>query len=117
MIKILEEGPDFSKCPGSSVTIRIKAREATENMDENGIKTVWVKPTLNAYASFPRGPRCPLDDEEAERQLKKHPPGTLIDLQTGRVLQSSPTQRQKLIDAVTKAFEKDGKESSKNNPV
>lgn len=117
MIKILEEGPDFTKWPNSSVTIRIKAREATEHMDENGIKTVWVKPTLNAYANFPRGPRIPLDDEEAKSRLKDHPPGTLIDLQTGQVLQSSPQARQKLIDAVTKAFEKDGKESSKNNPV
>lgn len=117
MIKIREEGPDLAKWPGGTTTIRITARAATEHMDENGIKTVWVKPTLNAYAEFPRGPRCPLDDEEAKSRLKDHPPGTLIDLQTGQVLQSSPTQRQKLIDAVTKALEKDGKESGKNNPV
>lgn len=117
MIKILEEGPDFTKWPNSSVTIRIKARAATKHMDENGIKTVWVKPTLNAYTTIPREPPCQLADEDAERQLKKHPPGTLIDLQTGQVLQSSPQARQKLIDAVSKALEKDGKESSKNNPV
>lgn len=42
-VKIREEGPDLSEWPGATTTIRIRAREATEHMDENGIKTVWVK--------------------------------------------------------------------------
>ncbi len=116
MIKIREEGPDLSKWPGGVATIRITAREATEHMDENGNKITWVK--VEPKKIVLRGPQCPIiDDAEAMARLKNHPPGTLIDLQTGQVMQSSPQARQKLIDAVTKAFEKDGKESSKNNPV
>lgn len=42
-IKIREEGPDLSKWPGATATIRITAREATEHHDENGFQIVWVK--------------------------------------------------------------------------
>ena len=40
MIKIREEGPDPCTWPGDVTTIRIRPREATEYMDENGIKYV-----------------------------------------------------------------------------
>jgi hypothetical protein len=44
-VKIREEGPDLSKWP-SATTIRFVAREATEYMDENGIKYVSVEEAL-----------------------------------------------------------------------
>lgn len=116
MIKIHEEGPDLSKWPGATATIRFVVGQKPVSPHIEPLGEVWVK-VKDADAKF-SGNRCMISDAQAKKILKNHPPGTLIDLHTGNIIQNSPQARQKLINAIEKAVEKNGEqESSKDHTV
>jgi hypothetical protein len=117
MIKIHEEGPDLAKWPLATARIRFVVGQKPVSPHIEPLGIVWVS-VKDEAAKFVQENRCTISDAEAKKILKDHPPGTLIDLHTGNIVQGSPQSRLKLIDAIEKAVEKNGEqESSKNNPV
>ena len=116
MIKIHEEGPDLSKWPFATARIRFVVGEKPVSPHIEPLGTVWVS-VKDEAAKFMQENRCTISDARAKKILKNHPPGTLIDLHTGNIVQSSPQGRQKLLNAIEKAVEENGEESSKDHSV
>jgi hypothetical protein len=116
MIKILEEGPDLSKWPFSTAKFRMVVGQQPVSHCIEPLGTKWVS-VKDEAAKFMQDNRGTISDAEAKKILKNHPPGTLIDLHSGRIVEIGPQDHLNFIDAIEKAVEKNGKESGKDYPV